>query len=82
MGAFAAGVDQRIVTYSSDDTGGEADLEAFVESVAAQIGTAAGQGWRALSTSVLPARQVRGGMLDTGSTRTSLYAAVVLYAKD
>ena len=82
MSEFAAGPDRRLVTYYSDDDGGEADLEAFAENVAGEIGSAAAQGWRAVSTSVLPARQVRGGVFDTGSQRTSLYAAVVLYARD
>jgi hypothetical protein len=82
VSAFDAGPDRQLVSYYSADDGGEADLDTFVASVAAEIDERARSGWHALSTSVLPARQVRGGMLDTGSTRTSLYAAIVLYARD
>ena len=81
MAAFEAGSGRRLVSYYSKDDGGEADLETFLSGVADEIRDEGSQGWRAVSTSVLPTRHVRG-MLDTGSTRTSMYAAVVLYARD
>jgi hypothetical protein len=77
----AVGPARRLMTYYSTDDGGEADLDHFMSTIAGIIETEAAHGWLALSTSVLPMRQVRGGIFDTGSTRTSKYAAVVLYAR-
>lgn len=82
MGVFGAGVGRRLMTYYSRDDGNEADLETFVAHVASEIQAEGVNGWQVVSTSFLSSREVRGGWLDTGSTRTSMYAAVVLLAKD
>jgi hypothetical protein len=82
MSEHSIGQDRRLVSYYSEDDGGEADLETFVASVAVELGAEAAAGWNALSTSFLPTRHVRSGMLDTGGQRTSMYAAVVLFARD
>ena len=82
MSEHSVGQDRRLVSYYSEDHGGEADLETFIASVAVELGTEAAAGWHALSTSLVPMRHVRSGLLDTGGQRTSMYAAVVLYARD
>ena len=58
------------------------DLGGIIAGVAGETGAEAdGQVPRA-ATSVACRRHSRSGMLDTAGQRTSMYAAVVLYARD
>jgi hypothetical protein len=58
MAQFEAGADHKVVTYYSEDTGDQVDLEAFAEGMAAALAESGSQGWRVVSANVFALRQV------------------------
>ncbi len=85
MSDFQAGPNQRFVTYYSSDTGGQVDTEAFVAGIAADADQRKLNGWRLLSTSIFPLRQVGTAgnvLLQSGGQMATMLAAVVVYVRD
>jgi hypothetical protein len=54
---YPAGKEQRLVVYVSSDTGGPLDGDELFRSFAEDATRLDGEGWRVVSTSVLPLRQ-------------------------
>ncbi len=81
---FAAGEDHKLATYYSDDTATEVDADAFTAAVAIRIGEEAEAGWRPVSTSVFPSRQIGSAgnvLFQTGGAVSTLLVAVVRYER-
>jgi hypothetical protein len=85
LSQFEAGPNQRFVTYYSEDSGGEVDTEAFVAAIAEDADRRKLNGWRLLSSSLFPLRQVgtAGNMLfQSGGQMATMLTAVVVYVRD
>ena len=85
MSDFEAGPNQRFVTYHSSDSGTEVDVEGFVARIATDADRRKLDGWRLLSSSVFPQRQVgtAGNVLfQSGGQRATMLSAVVIYVRD
>jgi hypothetical protein len=85
MSQFDAGPNQRFVTYTSSDSGGEVDTDGFVERIAADADRRKLDGWRLLSSSIFPSRQTgtAGNVLfQSGGQRATMLTAVVVYVRD
>jgi hypothetical protein len=80
-----AGPDQQFVTYVSDDNGGGAPVEWFVQKVVApDAERRAADGWEIVSASVLPIRQVGTAgnvFFQSGGQYATQLSAVVLYRR-
>jgi hypothetical protein len=85
MGEFPAGAGRRMVTYDSDDSGGEVNLELFAGRVAKAAEAEAAAGWRVASSSVFPLPQTGtpgNVFFQSGGQFATQLAAVVVYAAE
>jgi hypothetical protein len=83
MQEYAAGPNQLIVVYVSEDTGEMIDVDEVWASIAADAQARAAQGWRIVSTAGVPMRQMgtagnillqSGGQYATQATIAIVYA--------
>jgi hypothetical protein len=81
---YEAGKDQKLVVYVSFDTGGPIDPGQIFGEIATDAAAMAGQGWRILSTTVMPMRQTgtAGNILfQSGGQYATQSAVVVVYTR-
>ncbi len=78
---FDAGASQVIVVYPVPDTGQELDPVGLFESVSADARARAEQGWRIVSTSVMPTRHAAVAFGREGSGYETKASIVVVYAR-
>jgi hypothetical protein len=84
MNEFEAGPGQLVVVYQSVDTGGEVPFLDFARDLAADVARHAADGWRLVSESTFPIRQVGtpgNVFFQSGGQFATQLAAIVVYAK-
>ena len=85
MGEFPAGANRRLISYYSDDSGGQVDLELFAARLAKAAETEAARGWHVVSSSVFPLRQTGTAgnvFFQSGGQYATQLAAVVVYGTE
>ena len=78
---FEAGANQVMVVYSTDDTGGELDPVRIFAQVASDAQNRAAQGWRIVSTAVMPTRHSAVAFGREGSGYETKAGIAVVYTK-
>jgi hypothetical protein len=81
---YAAGENQKVVLYISDDTGGPVEWEELFTAFTAEAARWEAKGWRVVATSVLPLRQTgtAGNILfQSGGQYATKAALSVVYAR-
>ena len=84
MEEYPAGPGQLIVVYVGEDDGGGAAPGSLAAGIAADADRRAAAGWRLVSSSVFPLRQLGTAgnvFFQTGGQYATQLAAIVLYAK-
>jgi hypothetical protein len=82
---YAAGPDQLIVVYVSDDTGGMIDVDAAWASIARDAADRAAQGWRIVSTAGVPMRQMGTAaniLFQSGGQFATQASIAIVYARN
>ena len=85
MEEYEAGPGQRVVVYWSVDTGGEVPFSDFARDMAADAARRATDGWRLVSESTFPIRQMGTAgnvFFQSGGQFATQLAAIVVYARD
>ena len=84
MDEFEAGPGQLVVSYLSIDTGSDVPWRDFARDIAADAARRAADGWRIVSESTFPIRQVgtAGNVLfQSGGQLATQLATIVVYAR-
>ena len=79
-----AGTSQKVVLYISDDRGAGLDAGSIFEFIAGDAATAEAQGWRIVSTAVMPLRQMGTAgniFFQSGGQFATQAAVAVVYAR-